>query len=329
MSLRDLDTSAADAHLDRALAVDPNDLEALSTRAAVRYLADDDAGFARAKTEVFSRHRTYAEFYDIIGEYAEWEHRYPDIVEMSREAITLDSEDETAHAALGLNLLRMGDEEAGIAALQDAWSRDRFNVRVFNTLNLYDEVIPDHYQEVEAAPFVFRFHEDERATLERYIPRTLQGAYRDMVRRYGFTPEGPVRVELFATVPHFSVRTTGLPNLGVQGVCFGKVITSISPAGGPFNWGQIDWHELAHVFHIQLSNNHVPRWFTEGLAEYETLIARPEWKREMDHYLWAALQDDQLPAPASDEPSLHPRPQPAGDDDGLLRQHAHREVHRR
>jgi len=294
MALRDLDITGADEHLDRALQVNPNDLEALSVRAAVRYLAEDEEGFRRAKQEVLRRHRTYSEMYNIIGEFAEWEHRYPDIVAMSREAVTLNSDDYRAHAALGLNLLRMGDEDAAMRALNDAWDRDRFNVRVYNTLHLYEDIIPD-YEELTEGPFVFRMHEDERPMLTRYIPPTLRRAYDDMRRRYDFTPEGPIRIELFSNPQHFALRTTGLPALGVQGVCFGKVVTAISPRGGPFNWGQITWHELAHVFHIQLSQNRVPRWFTEGLAEYETLIARTEWKREMDHHLWQALANDELP----------------------------------
>ncbi|MBO6939178.1 MAG: tetratricopeptide repeat protein [Deltaproteobacteria bacterium] len=294
LALRDNDIEGADEQIGKALAVDENDLEALSTKAAIRYLADDEAGFRRAKQEVLRRHRTYSEMYTIIADYAEWEHRYPDIVEMAREAVTIDSDDALAHATLGLNLLRMGDEEEGLTALRSAWRRDRYNVRVFNTLNLYDEIIPQ-YETFGSGPFRFRMHRDEKPVLERYVPRTLQRAWTDMVRRYGFTPEGPVAIELYSSSSHFALRTTGLPSLGVQGVCFGKVVTAISPRGGPFNWGQIDWHELAHVFHIQLSENHVPRWFTEGLAEYETNIARPEWKREMDHHLWDALENDQLP----------------------------------
>jgi len=294
LALRDNDIEGADEAIDHALRVDGNDLEALSTRAAIRYLADDEAGFRQAKQEVLRRHRTYSEMYTIIADYAEWEHRYPDIVAMAREAVTLDSGDALAHATLGLNLLRMGDEEEGLTALRSAWRRDRYNVRVFNTLNLYDEIIPQ-YETFPSGPFRFRMHRDEKPVLERYVPRTLQRAWTDMVRRYGFTPEGPVAIELYSSPGHFALRTTGLPALGVQGVCFGKVVTAISPRGGPFNWGQIDWHELAHVFHIQLSENHVPRWFTEGLAEYETNIARPEWKREMDHHLWDALESDSLP----------------------------------
>lgn len=295
MDLRDMDFAAANAHLDRALQVDANDLEALSVRAAVRFLADDARGFEQAKREVFRRNRTFSRMYSIIGEYAEWEHRYPEIVQMARDAVTLDPTDAFAHATLGLNLLRMGQEEEGLTALREAWRRDRFNVHVFNTLNLYDDVIGPLYEDFQAGPLAFRMHREERPVLEHYVPPTLRRAWDDMRRRYGFTPEGPVRIELFNDTQHFSVRTTGLPNLGVQGVCFGKVVTAISPAGGPFNWGQITWHELAHVFHIQLSNNRVPRWFTEGLAEYETIVARPEWGREEDHRLYQAIANDRLP----------------------------------
>ncbi|MEM7606386.1 MAG: hypothetical protein AAF411_13600 [Myxococcota bacterium] len=295
LSLRDLAFDEANAHLDRALAVDPNDLEALIVRAAVRFLQDDDEGYREARREVLSRHRTFSRFYAIVGEFAEWEHRYPDLVDMAREAVTLNSRDARALAALGINQLRMGDEEAGLQALHDAWRRDRYNVRVYNTLNLFDEVIPQQYTTLETGDFTFRFPNNERAMLERYIPRTLQGAYDDMARRYGFAPEGGVRVELFGDGQHFAIRTVGLPNLDVQGVCFGKMFTALSPRGGPFNWGQIYWHELSHIFHIQLSRNRVPRWFTEGLAEYETNIARPEWRRELDHQLWRSLSGNRLP----------------------------------
>jgi tetratricopeptide (TPR) repeat protein len=131
--------------------------------------------------------------------------------------------------------------------------------------------------------------------MERTTTETLRRAWEDMRRRYHFTPRTPVHIEMFSDPQHFSVRTSGLPNVGVQGVCFGQVVTALSPRGGPFNWAQITWHEVAHVFHIQMSNNRVPRWFTEGLAEYETIIARPEWRREEDHRLYMALASGRLP----------------------------------
>lgn len=295
MALRDRDIEAADGHLDRALSIDPADLEARSVRAAVRYMEGDEKGFKKAKRSVLDRNDKYSEMFTIIGEYADWEHRYPDMIEMGRKAIQIDPTDARARAMLGMNLLRMGEEEKGLEQLRKAWQRDRYNVRVYNTLNLYDDVIPEHYEDFEEGPFEFRMHKKERPLLERYVPRTLRRAYRDMKKRYGYTPEGPVRFELFANQQHFATRTTGLPRLGVQGVCFGKVVTALSPGGGPFNWGQITWHELAHVFHIQMSENRVPRWFTEGLAEYEASIARPEWERHLDHVLQDAIEDGDLP----------------------------------
>src|SRR5207249_2227636 len=38
---------------------------------------------------------------------------------------------------------------------------------------------------------------------------------------------------------------------------------------------------------LQISKNRVSRWFTEGLAEYETNVERPYWKRDraLDIYL--------------------------------------------
>ena len=295
IAIRDMDLAAAEQHLTRALATDPNDLEALSVMAALRFLQNDDAAYRRAAREVLTRNPEFSRLYTIISDYADWEHRYPQIVEMAREALRIDPNDALAHATLGMNLLRMGDEPAGLAALREAWERDRFNVRVYNTLNLYDDVIATQYEEIQASPFVFRMHREERPIMERYVTTTLRSAWTDMRRRYGFTPRTPVRIEMFSDPQHFSVRTSGLPNVGVQGVCFGQVVTALSPRGGPFNWGQITWHELAHVFHIQMSNNRVPRWFTEGLAEYETILARPGWRREEDHNLYAAIASDRLP----------------------------------
>ena len=296
IALRDLDFAQATRHLDRAASVHPSSLEEMATRAAMAFLQDDDREFEAVRARILRRHPGYADLYVVLSEYADWEHRYSEIVEMARAALRLDGTNPQAKAALGINLLRLGEETAGEAALREAWEGDRFNVRVFNLLNLYEDVIPHQYEEVASTPFIFRFHREERAILERYVPPMLRRAYRGMVRRYRFQPEGPVRIELFRDPEHFSVRTTGLPNLGVQGVCFGKVVTALSPGAGQFNWGQITWHELAHVFHLQMSRNRVPRWFTEGLAEYETIIARREWRREEDHRLHAAIEANELPA---------------------------------
>ncbi len=299
IALRSLSVAEADAHVDRALATDPSDLEALSMRAAIRFLADDTRGFETAVRAVLAVDPTHSELYTVVAEHADWEHRYPDIVRLADQALRIDPGDARAMATRGTNLLRLGEEEEGLAQLRLAFRRDRFNVRVFNTLNLYDDVISSQYEWVEARPLRFRFHRDERPVLEQVVVPHLSAAFADMRRRYGHTPRGTVAMEMFASSRHFSVRTEGLPNLGVQGVCFGQVVTALSPRAGEFDWAQITTHELAHVFHIQLSRNRVPRWFTEGLAEHETVMARPEWRRESDPELRRALDAGTLPPLAS------------------------------
>ena len=295
LALRTMDIAAADRAVDAALKVNPSNLDLLSMKAAPRFLAEDHAGFDKLEKQVLAINPQQSRFYSIVAEFAEWEHRYDEIVQMMRRAIVVDPQDGKAYAQLGLNLIRSGDDAAGLEQLNKAWRRDKFNVRVFNTLNLYEDTIAKEYVTVDGTKFRIRYHKKEKRILERYVPQMLDEAWRSMVKRYGFTPSTPVGIELYADSQHFSVRTSGLPNIGIQGVCFGKTLAALSPSAGNFNWGMILWHELAHIFHIQRSNSRVPRWFTEGLAEYETIIRRPEWQREEYLALYHGLRDGKIP----------------------------------
>jgi tetratricopeptide (TPR) repeat protein len=295
IALRDMELAQAEAHVAEGLKYNPRDLELLSLRAAARFLADDTTGFEAAKKAVLDKNPRYTRMYQIIGDYADWEHRYDEIVKMMEEAVRIDKRDAKAQAQLGLNLIRSGREDDGVKALESAFDKDPFNVRVYNTLNLYQRDIPQNYVTVKHKLFTIRYHKEEKDLLERYIPGMLAEAWKKMVKGYDFTPEAPVGVELYAERQNFSIRTSGLPNTAIQGVCFGKTLAAMSPKEEKFNVGMTLWHELAHVFHIQLSKSHVPRWFTEGLAEYETLSERPEWAREHDPDLYQALRANRLP----------------------------------
>ncbi|HWL89568.1 MAG TPA: tetratricopeptide repeat protein, partial [Polyangiaceae bacterium] len=295
IALHDMDLAATEAAIAAGMQIDPNDLELWSLRAATKFLADDRPGYEAAKREAFTRNKEFSRLYGILGDFAEWEHRYDDIVAMMKEATKIDPEDEKAWADLGLTLLRSGDETGGLDALKKAWSKDHFNVRVYNTLNLYEQTLPNGYDSTQVGLFKIRYSKEEKPVLERYVPALLGEAWGSMKARYGFVPQNPVGVELYATREQFSVRTSGLPNIGIQGVCFGRVVAAMSPKSEPFNWGTVVWHELGHVFAIQLSKNHVPRWFTEGLSEYETIARRPEWKRELDPDLYMAIEHGTLP----------------------------------
>jgi tetratricopeptide (TPR) repeat protein len=67
------------------------------------------------------------------------------------------------------------------------------------------------------------------------------------------------------------VRTFGMPGgEGYLGVCFGDVITANSPrAQNPSCWKSMLWHEFCHVVTLNLTENKMPRWLSEGISVYE------------------------------------------------------------
>ncbi|HWE31258.1 MAG TPA: hypothetical protein VHB97_24795, partial [Polyangia bacterium] len=214
--------------------------------------------------------------------------------QLEAEALKLEPKSWVALAAIGTNWLRLGDDAKGLESLRAAWKRDPYNVRTYNLLNLYDDIIAKQYVTVEGTPFRFRVSKKEQVPLLHYVTPMVTREYKELVARYGFTPQGPLTIELFADPEHFSVRTVGLPGIEPLGVTFGKVVTALSPMKANFNWGMMLWHEVAHVFSIQMSRARVPRWFTEGLSEYETARVDPTWTRRTHAELYRALSDGKL-----------------------------------
>ena len=275
-------------------AVNPEDQRAHVIAAAARFLRDDQKGYAAERDRVLKINPTDSQFLHGVAEFLVREHRYLEANQLESEAIKLDPKDWVAQAALGSNLLRLGDDKGGVEALQRAWQGDKYNVRTYNLLNLFEEVIPKSYTLVDGTPFRFRLVTKERPILERYVRTMVTREYEELVKRYGFKPEGPLTIELYANQEHYAVRTVGLPGLDALGVTFGKVVTAMSPSIGRFNWGMTLWHEVGHIFSIQLSRSRVPRWFTEGLSEWETQHARPEWTRRTHAELYHAMKDGKL-----------------------------------
>lgn len=289
---------AARKTLGEVLAVNPQHVEAFAMLATIAWLRDDTRTFEAEKQKAFAVNPAYAEFFRIVARSAVREHRYAEAIELEKDAVKMKPDFYEAMSGVGLGYLRLGDEKQGVEWLKKSWDGDKYNVRTFNTLNLFDDTIPKEYAFASSRSFKIRYHKDEQKLLARYLEPTLERAFADMVKRYGFTPKTPVVLELYQEADHYSVRTVGLPNLGALGVCFGQVITAMSPSNGDINWGMVLWHELAHVFAIQLSNQRVPRWYTEGLSEYETLIAHPAWRRENDADVYGALLEGTLPSVA-------------------------------
>jgi tetratricopeptide (TPR) repeat protein len=285
----------ANQTLDGVLAVNKDDVEAIALKATIAWLRDDTRAYDAEVQRALAIDPAYAQLYRIVARSASRKHRNVEAIELEKRAVALKPDFYAAMAEVGLGYLRLGLEKEGLEWLDRSWAGDQYNVRTFNTRTLFKDTIPKEYTFGTSKDFRIRYHNDEKAVLARYVEPTMERAFADMVKRYGFTPKTPVTIELYAERNDYGIRTFGLPDVGdVLGVTFGQVVTAMSPANGDINWGMVLWHELGHVFALQLSNSRVPRWFTEGLSEYETLIARPDWRRENDADLYGAVANGTL-----------------------------------
>jgi len=278
--------------VEQALVVNPASLEALSVQAAVRYLSGDQAGFAESRRRVLQLNPRFGGFYVTLAEVCARNRLYEQAAEFARMATEIDSLSWRGYALRGMNELRNARMSEGRAFLERAFEGDPYDVWTKNTLDLLDTL--DLYPEARSPRFRFFIDGTESELLALYLSDIAEEAYDRLARKYGYEPPTPIRVEVFPHEADFSVRTFGIAGLRALGVSFGPVVAIISPSAkddGFFNWGSTLWHELAHTFHMGVSEFKVPRWFTEGLAVLEERRARQGWGDDVSPgFLSAYLQ---------------------------------------
>jgi tetratricopeptide (TPR) repeat protein len=274
----------AQAALARALAANPHSPSAHALSAAIAYVDGRMAEYESALAKAMAVNPAYGDAYRIVAMHAARNYRYDDAVVLARKAIALEPDNMRAQADLGLHLLRVGDEAGARRALETAFRADPYDVVTYNLLQMLDTL--DGFSSFEAGGVTVKLDPDDAPVLRYYALPMVRDAMVTMRERYGFEPQGPILVEVFPKHDDFAVRTLGLPGLlGALGACFGRVVTLDSPRARPpgsFNWQATLWHEMAHVFTMQLSKYRVPRWLTEGISVYEEGLVRPEWARESE-----------------------------------------------
>jgi len=273
---------AAEEEALRALAINANALQTLAVLAAVYHLNGDDGKFDRTVARALDVNPRYADLYNTLAEVAVKNRLYQEAVDFAQLAVDMHPNSWRGYGILGLNQLRIGEMEEGHANVARAFEGDPFNVWTKNTLDFLDS--KDDYKNVESEHVTVVLHEDEAKLLTPYVLALAENAYRYYAKRYDWQPAGRLRVELYPDHRDFSVRTLGLAGIGILGVSFGSVVALDSPSAKPagsFNWGSVLWHEIAHSFHMGVSQHRVPRWFTEGLSVYEEQQAREAWGNDV------------------------------------------------
>ena len=298
IALNDQQRDEAKKAILAALDVNPNSLEAISLDAATAFLEDKPDEFTRRAQKALDINPGYGEVYRVAGDHAARNYRFDEAVTLTRRALAIDGQNVRAHADLGVHLLRTGDEAAARTALETAFKGDQFysNLSTKNMLEMLDRL--DKFETVTSGDIILRFAPEEAAVMREQAVSFARNALDTLAKKWDFKPTGPILIEMFPVHDDFAVRTIGLPGfLGALGACFGRVVTLDSPHARPpgqYNWQPTLWHELAHVITIQMSNQRVPRWLTEGISVWEEKRGRPEWGREMEVTFAHALDEGKI-----------------------------------
>ena len=276
------DREAAKASIAKAKAINPNSLDAFALSGGVAYVEDRHADLEKEASAALKINPRFGGAYRVPAELAAASYRFEEAVALSRKALQIDPNDVRTLSALGVQLLRTGDETEARQVLEKSFSIDKFDQTTFNLLTMLDSL--DKFDTSTDGNIVFKSHPSETPVMREYVAPLAQQALKTFSEKYDFTPKGPILIEMFPKHDDFAVRTVGLPGMiGALGACFGRVVTLDSPKARPpgdFNWAPTLWHELAHVVTLQLSKQRVPRWLTEGISTYEEKLGSPAWGRE-------------------------------------------------
>lgn len=279
--------------LDEVLAINPEALKSLSLLGAKAALEEREADFLSIRQRVasFSPNNPYflGDVADTLGK----QYRFAEAVGLLREALESDPQYWQGYALLGTNLIRLGEEVEGRKNLEKGFENDPFNIMTSNLLKVYDTL--DTYETLESPHFRVNMNDRDAKILWPYMEPLLERSWDSLTKKYDFTPESPVLVQVFENSQDFAVRSVGLPDIGpLVGICFGKVITLISPDTLSANWQEIAWHEFAHVITLQMTNNKIPRWLSEGISVWEEREGQSYWGRSQGLDLVRAVDEGKL-----------------------------------
>jgi cellulose synthase operon protein C len=293
LQLEDGKIQEALVEADKAIALSNDALQAMAIHAAAEVLADrsPDVWFAKIRAV----NPSYGEGYALVGHHLVLHMRYEDGVTYYRKAIEADPKLWSARSQLGINLMRLGQEEEPLKQLEMSYNNGQRDAATVNSLRLLDSY--KNFVTFRDDTTILKLRKNEAELLRPYFEAELHKIIATYEKKYKMKLPGPVQVEVYPDHEDFAVRTMGMPGLGALGVTFGEVVAMDSPSGrkpGDFNWGSTLWHEMSHVYILSATNHRVPRWFTEGLAVHEEGEASPEWGDRLTPEILLAIRDKKL-----------------------------------
>jgi len=288
------DYAGAGKLLDQAMAVNPWHPEVWAYRAVLAHQANDSEAVKSHREKALKFWPTNPRVDYLIGRKLSQKYRFAEGAAFQRQALKNDPNYLPAKIQLAQDMLRLGDEKEGWKLADEVHKADAYNIEAYNLSNLHDHL--SEFATLEAEGFVVRMDKHEADVYGDMVIDLLQKAKARLCEKYGARLDEPVVVELFPNQQDFAVRTFGMPGgEGFLGVCFGNVITANSPnAQRPISFKALLWHEFCHVVTLNLTQNKMPRWLSEGISVYEELQRDPTWGQQMNPEYRAMILSDKL-----------------------------------
>ncbi|MEZ6123952.1 MAG: tetratricopeptide repeat protein [Planctomycetaceae bacterium] len=277
------DYDAAEVTIGSLLEINPHQPEAHALQAVIHHLRNQPDEAEKSCRQACPGNIDLPAVNHLIGTQLSRKYRFREAADYQRKALATDPNYLPAMTQLSQDLLRLGMDEEGWRLADEAQKKDQYSTTLFNLMELKDTL--NEFTELKSEHFVVRMHRSEAAIYGSRVEQLLNEGFDVLSEKYGYVPAEPIIVEIFHRQDDFAVRTFGLPDVaGFLGVCFGRVITANSPASqkaSPNNWQSVLWHEFCHVITLQMTQNRIPRWLSEGISVYEERVRDRRWGQSM------------------------------------------------
>lgn len=322
IALEDNNEPRAVEEARKAVAISGEALDAMAVLATVDWLDDKPApvppGSIETRSEwidkILKVNPHYGEAFALAGHFFDINRRYVADIAYYRKALELNPDLQSARSQLGINLMRLGQNDEAYKLLMQAWEAGWRDHPTDDTLTLMDSYKNFDIVKTPSGRGVLKLQKKEEALLKPYLEAELDKIIETYDKKYNYKLPGTVQVEAYPDHEDFAVRTVGVPGLGALGVTFDNVVAMDSPSAsdaqrkpGDFHWATTLWHEMSHVYVLSMTQDRVPRWFTEGLAVYEETATNKDWGDRLDPPSIQAIKNHKLlPVADLDRGYIHP-----------------------
>ncbi len=292
------DYQQADEIAQRIHSINPHQPEAWAYKAVMAHLENDFNGEQAYRQKALEHYTDNPKVDHIIGKKLSQKYRFKEGALYQEASLKLSETYTPAQMQLAQDFLRLGKESEGWDMAHAIHEKDGYNITAFNLMQL--KTVIEGFTTLESEDFILRMESHEADIFGNQVLSLLTEAKATLCDKYDFDLDHPIVVEMFPNQSDFGVRTFGMPhNPGFLGVCFGDVITANSPSsaiGHDSNWKAVLWHEFCHVITLNITQNKMPRWLSEGISVFEELEKDASWGQHMTpDYRQRILRDTMTP----------------------------------